>query len=269
VDQNSLDRASMHAARANKISGAEKQAQCELALAEVQKILDADPADLRASHMRAEILLIAGDATSAVAAFKAVLELNCSNEEVRDERIQILARADAAHEAGDDDEADRLMSMLEQGGTGPKVFASGERGLLETKLKLADAQQEMADWDAAKELYMSILRDMGDDHTYGGLKLQLKLWMGMTRIFFETGDYERAICGSGSMAIAMNRHYPGVHKYVALSEKASGDLTAAVRTANRAVVYETPWDPNNKAENQALLDGLVAERDGASSASTA
>jgi len=149
------------------------------------------------------------------------------------------------------------------------VFASGERGLLETKLKLADAQQEMADWDAAKELYMSILRDMGDDHTYGGLKLQLKLWMGMTRIFFETGDYERAICGSGSMAIAMNRHYPGVHKYVALSEKASGDLTAAVRTANRAVVYETPWDPNNKAENQALLDGLVAERDGASSASTA
>ena len=261
VDQHSLDRASMHTARAQKISGAEKQAQCELALAEVQKILDVDPTDLRAGHMRAEILLIAGDAESAVTAFKAVLELNSSNQNVQDERRQILAQADAAFAAGDEEEADRLMTMLEQGGAPPKVFAGGKQGLLETKLKLAAAQQDTADWEAAMELYMSIVRDMGDDHTYGGPKLQLKLWMGMTRVFFETGEYERAICGPGSMGIAMNRHYPGVHKYVALSEKASGDLTAAIRTASRAVLYEAPWDPDNKAENHALLNDLIAQRD--------
>jgi hypothetical protein len=44
----------------------------------------------------------------------------------------------------------------------------------------------------------------------------------------------------------MNRHFPQVHKYVALSQKALGNNEDAVRTMAKAVNYETPWDEVNK-----------------------
>lgn len=258
IDQAFLDRAAMHGVRAKKLIGEQRQVQCELALAEVEKVLSVDPNDLRANYLRADICLIAGDASVAIEAFKSILDHNTRARQAKDDVMRIVALADAADEAGDDVEADRLMTQAEQM-QNVKIFNDGSTELLETKLKLASAHQAAGEWDAANELYMAIVGGMGDDPTYGGLHLQLRLWMGMTRTFYELGEYERAIKGSGGMAVAMNRHFPGVHKYVALSEKASGDLGAALKTLSRAVLYEAPWDLENLAENRALLSELIEE----------
>jgi tetratricopeptide (TPR) repeat protein len=258
IDVGFLDRAVMHGARAKKLTGEQRLLQCELALAEVEKVLSADPSDLRANYLRADICLIAGDANVAIEAFKSILDHNARTRQAKDEVMRIIALADAADEAGDEAEADRLMTQAEQMQSF-KTFNDGSTELLATKLKLAAAHQAAGEWDAANVLYMAIVGGMGDNPKYGGPHLQLRLWMGMTRTFYEMAAYERAIKGSGGMAVAMNRHYPGVHKYVALSEKALGDLGAAVKTMSRAVLYEAPWDLENLAENRALLHELAEE----------
>ena len=79
--------------------------------------------------------------------------------------------------------------------------------------------------------------------------------MGLCRCFYELGDYERAQA-AGSAALEMNRHFPGAHKYIALAQKESGDLDAAIVTMNRAVLYETPWSEENMAETKNLFEEL-------------
>ena len=54
----------------------------------------------------------------------------------------------------------------------------------------------------------------------------------------------------------MNRHFPGVHKYIALSQKALGQRDEARKSMMRAILYEAPWDDKNKAENEDFLNGL-------------
>ena len=58
--------------------------------------------------------------------------------------------------------------------------------------------------------------------------------MGLPRCLYHNGEYEKAI-QIGECAIEMNHHFPQVHKYVALSQKANGDMEAAIRTMARAV----------------------------------
>jgi hypothetical protein len=49
-------------------------------------------------------------------------------------------------------------------------------------------------------------------------------------------------------AICTCRHFPGIHKYLALSYKDMGDRQMAMTMMNRAVLYETPWDDQNRQE---------------------
>jgi tetratricopeptide (TPR) repeat protein len=82
--------------------------------------------------------------------------------------------------------------------------------------------------------------------------------MGLARCAYEMKCYEKAIAAS-DWAIEMNRGFPGVHKYKALAEKARGDLDAAIATMNRAVLYETPWDDDNRRRALVMYDELIVE----------
>lgn len=77
-------------------------------------------------------------------------------------------------------------------------------------------------------------------------------WSELCRCYYELGDYNRAIA-AGSQAFKLNRHYAGTHKYVALAYSAKGNLKEAERTMNRAVLYETPWDEDNRRTQRQLL----------------
>ena len=79
--------------------------------------------------------------------------------------------------------------------------------------------------------------------------------MGLARTKYELVKYDEAI-EVGSVAIKEFRHFPGVHKYVALSQKAKGDIDEAKKTISRAILYEEHWDEDNLQTNKELLQEL-------------
>ena len=79
--------------------------------------------------------------------------------------------------------------------------------------------------------------------------------MGCCQALYELGKYDEAI-EYGNMAIEVNRSLPGKHKYVALSQKANGDIDAAAKTMSKAILYEEHWDTDNLQKNKQLLREL-------------
>ena len=117
-----------------------------------------------------------------------------------------------------------------------------------SQLLIATHHQNEEEWESALRIYKNIF----DDLPYQDPISQRKAIMGLCRCFYETGEYEKSIAVGGG-ALEMNRHFPGVHKYIALSEKALGKHDDARRTMMRAILYEAPWDDQNKACNEGLL----------------
>lgn len=106
------------------------------------------------------------------------------------------------------------------------------------------------DWEGAINLYMQIMTYYEQDQ---GTPTQWRqVWMGFSRCFYELGQYDQAM-NAGEAAILMNRHFPHIHKYVALSQRDSGDLAAAITTMKNAVLYEAPWSDEIAQANKALL----------------
>jgi Tetratricopeptide repeat len=79
---------------------------------------------------------------------------------------------------------------------------------------------------------------------------------GASRCFFCTNDFERAEAFAEN-ALAMNRHFPGIHILIAQCQWATGKKTAAIRTMSRGVLYEAPWDEDNQKENRAYLQEFM------------
>ena len=121
----------------------------------------------------------------------------------------------------------------------------------EGRLLQAYYWQRLGNWEGAIEMYQSVF----DESYYRSPAEQREIIMGVSRCFYEIGKYDHAI-ELGLGAIEMNRHFPQVHKYVALALKAKGDIEAARRTMSQAVLYETPWDDENIEANRTLLKQL-------------
>jgi len=128
---------------------------------------------------------------------------------------------------------------------------AGKRDM-ESQLRQAEyIYQDRGQWESAAETYKGLL--MSEEMYFASSPpQQRRVWMGLCRCFYEMGDYEKAVA-AGSAALEMNRHFPQAHKYVALAQKASGDLEAAKATMTRAVLYEAPWDEANLEANKKLL----------------
>ena len=127
----------------------------------------------------------------------------------------------------------------------------GEGWVLQLYLYMAEAHQAMGDWNKANIKYKMV---------YEKINSLPQSWLrnfytGTLRQKYEMGEHDQNI-RIGIPVIAMGRHYPGVHKYVALSQKAKGDITAAKRTMSRAIFHETPWDEENIERNVQILKEL-------------
>ena len=88
---------------------------------------------------------------------------------------------------------------------------------------------------------------------------QRQCYMNMTKCYYNLQDYTRAIY-AGDLALHMNRHYAGVHEYIAKANKAKGNMEEAQRTMQRAVLYETPWDTENIEKQLALLEEITSRQ---------
>lgn len=109
---------------------------------------------------------------------------------------------------------------------------SGKRSVKALVFQAEAIHQADGDWERAIGLYKEILaQSYAVDHNELATPSDWRqVWMGFSRCFYELGEYEKSI-EAGTAAIEMNRHFPQIHKYVALSQKASGDHTSAIKTA--------------------------------------
>lgn len=114
-------------------------------------------------------------------------------------------------------------------------------------LVLASAHGKAEKWEDAINLYKDLYMKIYESVPNASPPEQRKIIMGMSRCFYELGMYEPSI-EIGLSAVEMNRCFPGVYKYIALSEKARGNMDEAIKLAGRAVFYETPWNEHNQAE---------------------
>ena len=122
----------------------------------------------------------------------------------------------------------------------------------ETKQYLAEAYSASGKWKDAGDIYSSLC------HEYLHRRRKTpptRIAMGLSRAAYETGKYDEAI-EVGSLGIEVNRIHSGVHKYVALSQKAKGDIDNAKKTISRAILYEKHWDRDNLQKNKHILKEL-------------
>ena len=234
---------------------------CEEALAELQKILDSNPSDQRASILRAELLHIQGKHRAGIAAIDSVLqgaqefESTFANCEQMEERIRERVEREAQ---GDMDEAQ--MGALEREMNEMMASSNALRGrvsateLVGIHLKKGEMLEALGEWTEAFNVYKAAIVKITSPKE-GTAAQQRMLMNACSRCLYHKGDYDNAIM-VGCGAIDANRYYPGCHDYVARAQLAKGDVQAAIRTRSRAVLFETPWDDENRAVQRAALAEL-------------
>ena len=236
---------------ASGLDGEEKVILRDMALAELERVVATDDSRIRIQNLvaKGEVLKKLGRHADAIETFSEILRLIEEGIEAEAEGDSLMQQLDAAIAMGMEEIADAIAKMMET--ISKKVeYASMGDAVIEAHLGIAESMEEVEDWDDAMEIYidkvMAVLEFGPHDQPLNFNAVhQRRMFMGMSRCFYHKGNYANAI-GAGEVAIEMNRHFPQVHKYVALSQRAVGDIESAVRTMLRAVHYETPWDDSNK-----------------------
>ena len=116
---------------------------------------------------------------------------------------------------------------------------------------LAEAYSTLGKWDKVKSIYNGLFLM----NSFGHMSEACAIYTGYSRALYETGEYDKAV-ELGNKAIEKLRCETGVHKYVALSQKAKGDIDGAKLTMSRAILYEYHWDKDNLQMNKQLLREL-------------
>jgi len=125
---------------------------------------------------------------------------------------------------------------------------------------MAECMEMMEDYKGAEDVYkFKVMAAMDANHDHITPIQSRKMYMGISRTSYYMGKYLISI-QLGLAAIEMNRCFPQIHKYVALSQKASGNLDAAIKTMGRAVNYETPWDEANRKIVIEMYEELLKEQ---------
>ena len=214
---------------------------------------------LRASFTQAEILVSLGDGDGALKAIEDLLNEN--NRRMNHPIIKKIQQADACQARGDFDEAERLqgevVEMFSREGSPPDRLPKSS--IVSVYVLQSQAYQVLEDWENAVGSYVTALKHMDNVDALPPAETR-KLFMGMAECSFKAGMYERAIATS-DVALEMNRSFDQVHKYKALAYKEMGNIEDAIKTMNRAILYETPWNSENIQKNIALYNQLVAEQE--------
>ena len=115
----------------------------------------------------------------------------------------------------------------------------------------AQAYSDCGKWKDAVKSCKSLIRE---HEQHGGYPYAL-VFIDYSRALYELRKYDEAI-EVGNMGIKVRRYQSGVHKYVALSQKANGDIDEAKMTMARAILYEYHWDEDNLQKNKQMLREL-------------
>ena len=154
----------------------------------------------------------------------------------------LLDQCDRLEQAGRPEEADELFVRIKELSD---MGIHQEQNLMVIKLHKAETLVAAGRYPEALEYLKPVFAT--DDFLSLTAAAQRATIMAISRCLYEKGNYEHSIM-MGKSAIEMNRYFPGVHKYVVLSQLKSGDDEAAKQTMAEAVVYETPWDDAHRGK---------------------
>jgi len=131
-----------------------------------------------------------------------------------------------------------------------------EDNLFQLKVWRADAYSKIGECCKASEIYAALRKHIMSHKDPSTRPLIFEIALGQCKCSFELGDYDMAI-ENGTIAVSRCRDFPGAHRYLALAQKAIGDIDAAKRTMSRAILYEQKWnDGVNLQQNKQILRDL-------------
>lgn len=222
--QQAMETAALYAGRA-KGSGstvAERTNLYNLAIEEVDKVLDSNPIDFSALFLKAQILSEVSP-LEAIQVLETMIETDKVSSVLQDNVEAMIEKVDAARMVGDEDTAELLLDELEEifSGDGPKPrrIGNGPRRLFPVLLLLAETQEAAGLWDQASLQYRNMLTmDHETTREETDPRQERMIFSGASRCFYQLGQYERAMF-AGQAALSMNRHFPGVHKLIAMPQK--------------------------------------------------
>ena len=121
----------------------------------------------------------------------------------------------------------------------------------DVKFTQAEAFCACGRWKEASKMYQFLCTESLQERG----KVDIRFVMGLSRAKYETREYGEAI-KQGRIALDTSRNLPGVHKYIALSQRELGKIEDARQTISRAILYEHHWDKENLKENRKILREL-------------
>ena len=261
IERTIFEKAQLYTVRANRhgLGEAERQEYRELAVAELEKVSDSNDAamEFNALIAKADVLLLLERPQDAIEVINKVISLHLKGTQAAERIDNMIEQGMELADIGRNDEAEHIMEAAETLATSSACKRLPHHGFDAYEM-LARAKEMMEDWEGAKEVYIENMLKKMTEPTVGTPPHQRMVWMGLSRCMYHLGKYDKAI-HAGTAAIEMNRHFPQVHKYVALAQKENGDLEGARRTMARAVNYETPWDDENKRIVLEMYKDLMAD----------
>ena len=248
AEQAILDRAILLARRANrtscKMSEEERQQYREEALAQLDQVLE-NSEHIQALCSKAQILLSLGKRRKPSDTLDRLIELDRERCAYAERFERLCQQADHAKAVGKTEEAMRLQAaavkLAERSGIpGTRLAAGNDERFKYFDFEIAKAEgfEQLKEWDKALEIYFRWMQ-MPESDTELSPPQTRQLFMGFARCFYGKGEYDKAISASEA-AIEMNRHFPGVHKYMALSFKAMGDIDKAIKTMTSRCALRDP-----------------------------
>jgi tetratricopeptide (TPR) repeat protein len=130
------------------------------------------------------------------------------------------------------------------------------QAMLSLMTSKGEALEGMGQWDAALKCYEVVCGTRSFEKLDSNKRS--KVLSGKSNCLREIGSLSASLAAS-QQVISEDRRLPGAHKTLALAHKAMGDMEEARSVVNRAIFYEEPWNPVNKAENMKLFDMLSVE----------
>jgi tetratricopeptide (TPR) repeat protein len=258
VVEDVIENAGLYAERAEKLgeNDPERKTYFELALAEVNKILVTDERHLGALCLKSHILQDYAP-EDAIQVYDRILELDWEGSANLEKLEAMLAEVNMAIAYGDQAEAERLGGLVEafqSSGACIGRLESGPHRLFNFMNDFAEAHKALGNWQEALNIYVALMQEcIDDDPAPAAAHQRRSICFGTAKCLFQLGHFDSAIT-AGEEALALDRRFPGVHKLLALPQLALGLLEAARTTMRRAVVYENPWDDENRQKNIAFLE---------------
>lgn len=260
VEGTTYDMPLLYAKRANKagLTKTEINDFRNKALMELEKLQNTKHANTEAVALftRAEILLELERPAEAEQDFAKLLQIHRDGIETRDAVNRMLAKGREALTGGREDEAKEIAQKCKEFRNENKSRAFHPNQVFDIYLGLAKSFEKREQWDAAMDIYDSIAKITKRTDNDSARHI-IQMLIGTSRCAYHVGNYESST-KAGKVAIEVDRSWPGVHKYVALSQEAMGDIEASRVTIGRAVNYEAPWDEKHKKDVLAMHEEMMA-----------